>query len=1611
MIDGLFTREEQADEPPVLQGRGLAQEKNGLAPKETASKDEVEALLPSSAGVVPSCQEVEDLLGPDSDDDAGDADFGRGGTSVAVENNSSSSGDVDKIVSFVKEQQQAGGVSLNFLNAYFNSDLEDNWFKFSLADNVRAALASGRLLRRSRGGEDFFFVTKTMSDSCSPSGGTPKENSQTLSGKSAASGRLKRKPSSQSSVEKLSVGTRLGEATKRRSLPGADKSEDEPRAKRGQTNQLSTLTAVARRQSRESGKDNSPLISMRRRKSQRFSQASDTKQQTESPAVGEVLNQNIRDVLKCLPQGIPDDSDVDVHCQDMVLTEQQAVVAVASPEDKKLIKLERFERFDSDSDSDDLDLQKKIDTILLHDESSVEGPPPPDKIKKQHPEDEVETAEVDSVVEDLQPRTESKLGDFDDLDSIAVDLSLMMDAPPPMTTALSMSREEFLVTPEVPCMGDEVLPKVFGSADTVPPSSLSTVVSSCLVDSLARDVYGLASPAKSLLSPPVGQVDRVKSGLDQMCTLPAESQEEGQTEKRVNELESSKDLVESKEVSTADREEENRPSNQIADHKEKSVTITSGLLVPVEQSSEVRAQAPSLTEPTADLPHKEQRKVAKKLPIYRTALPVQVAFPKKGTESNQLPAENLEYGDHAVASKAIKLGNKNTTTPKTTTTKTAALEPAKRKLQQRKKFGSVNTSFRIETVNSYDLLEDTDDPYNVLEDFKEADKKEEKALVVMPDKKAVNSQMNSKFNSIFDKVIQDGLERMTQVYLKVKSQQGLAEKIASPVVLASTSKLPLTVSTVASHQDIKSDRPEQPIASRRDALSNRADPLPVDSSAESVDDRSLMRDDKGASYVPPEQVSSLSGVDSKPTYTNTVPIVQLGNQNVVEHLNVVSSDINCESESQAIATPEACSVVPLAMSSSFKAGRRQKRPIEPPEEAQAVRVKRGRKDDSVRKNLTLAEKRGNPASSSKADATSQELDAAKETAGHKKKFKSVSAKTLKHLEKMRARKQELKLLKINPTYSLSLLGPSDQLGNSNILEASALKKVARTGSASEVDYHHLCMEAIERLNEPSGSSLKAIKRYIMEVHKTPVKNQLIILNLESAAVAGELTRLEKGGSSFYRLTKSPNKEDPADILDQSEAAEDKYEMIKLWPETTAEEPDELEPVAEVPVKDLNPVCSVLEYPRKDDVSEEELEVNPPQDCSGLEDEGLTCAQETFSPTCPLCFRFLPNREKMVLHILTQHPEDPNAGNLEESVRNTVPVPCVNAGNPMPTDADRVKLSQDASNNSMQSKIERKDAELNTMPLDPDIGNKLLGAEEPQYAGSSTTPQDAVQNIAPDEELAASLFVPSSCQASPMVSEVAPFTFSEEKRAASSIPEVHQSSDEERPADGHEKTCLTSVESSSSCSERPSTPVYEVITFVSQNSKSKSHSRERTPVPEVTRVSLHERSLSREVTPSLERTGAASRERTPISLDRPASALSVSSCLSSVDSQNPSGGIKLRISFRSSGSHHVTTDESSSSSILRVQEGGGESSRRRRLYEEDEEEGRKMKKRRPRENIPQRSDMLHSITRDIQAVGSFFLPKKICWATLSTGVFLNQRVFVPKTEKTLEKKITQSRKFL
>ena len=108
---------------------------------------------------------------------------------------------------------------------------------------------------------------------------------------------------------------------------------------------------------------------------------------------------------------------------------------------------------------------------------------------------------------------------------------------------------------------------------------------------------------------------------------------------------------------------------------------------------------------------------------------------------------------------------------------------------------------------------------------------------------------------------------------------------------------------------------------------------------------------------------------------------------------------------------------------------------------------------------------------------------------------------------------------------------------------------------------------------------------------------------------------------------------------------------------------------------------------------------------------------------------------------------------------------------------------------------------------------------------------------------------------------------------------------------------------------------------------------------------------------------------------------------------------------------MTTDESSSSSILRVQEGGGESSRRRRLYEEDEEEGRKMKKRRPRENIPQRSDMLHSITRDIQAVGSFFLPKKICWATLSTGVFLNQRVFVPKTEKTLEKKITQSRKFL
>jgi hypothetical protein len=50
-------------------------------------------------------------------------------------------------------------------------------------------------------------------------------------------------------------------------------------------------------------------------------------------------------------------------------------------------------------------------------------------------------------------------------------------------------------------------------------------------------------------------------------------------------------------------------------------------------------------------------------------------------------------------------------------------------------------------------------------------------------------------------------------------------------------------------------------------------------------------------------------------------------------------------------------------------------------------------------------------------------------------------------------------------------------------------------------------------------------------------------------------------------------------------------------------------------------------------------------------------------------------------------------------------------------------------------------------------------------------------------------------------------------------------------------------------------------------------------------------------------------------------------------------------------------------------------RRRRWCEEDEEDEeqqerrRKVKKRRPRENIPQRSDMLHNITRNGSTYGA------------------------------------------
>ncbi len=100
-----------------------------------------------------------------------------------------------------------------------------------------------------------------------------------------------------------------------------------------------------------------------------------------------------------------------------------------------------------------------------------------------------------------------------------------------------------------------------------------------------------------------------------------------------------------------------------------------------------------------------------------------------------------------------------------------------------------------------------------------------------------------------------------------------------------------------------------------------------------------------------------------------------------------------------------------------------------------------------------------------------------------------------------------------------------------------------------------------------------------------------------------------------------------------------------------------------------------------------------------------------------------------------------------------------------------------------------------------------------------------------------------------------------------------------------------------------------------------------------------------------------------------------------------GGIKLRISFRggsggtfsTTSSLHVSDDSSSASSfsggrfgaVHRQREPEAEPRRRRRLYEElddgedeDEDEEARVKKRRPRENIPQRSDMLHnSVTRD------------------------------------------------
>jgi len=160
------------------------------------------------------------------------------------------------------------------------------------------------------------------------------------------------------------------------------------------------------------------------------------------------------------------------------------------------------------------------------------------------------------------------------------------------------------------------------------------------------------------------------------------------------------------------------------------------------------------------------------------------------------------------------------------------------------------------------------------------------------------------------------------------------------------------------------------------------------------------------------------------------------------------------------------------------------------------------------------------------------------------------------------------------------------------------------------DYERLIIDAVEQLNDNSGSDRKSVRKFLAEKNKKNIPLKLVGLCLESAAVAGRLKQVERKGASFYVLQETVV---PSTSLDNS-IVEDNAGNVK----------------------------------------ESRSEVNTSE--NGVESinkqEVIESLEEKQDPTCPVCFKMLLNSEKMKLHIRECHGSE-DSKTLSETPDNSL----------------------------------------------------------------------------------------------------------------------------------------------------------------------------------------------------------------------------------------------------------------------------------------------------------------------------------------------------------------------